>query len=227
LKGIFQSDFYSECADGPGFPFQNASKAWRFWMPLMCLFMGMRPREVCQMHTSDLRRTAAGTWYVDVVACGEDEDPPAQGTVKSLKTKTSRRRIPLHPELSAIGFVEFVAQQKKLSSDARLFPDLKGNKYGDPAQYPLKRFNETYLPEVANLKAGQSFYSFRHTFRDELRRVGAPPDALQALGGWSQGKLISDDYGDKSNPDYMVQYMQAIEFPGLELSYLYTNGTAE
>jgi integrase len=140
--------------------------------------MGMRPREVCQMHTSDLCRTPKGTWYVDVVASLDEEEASTTGVVKTLKTKTSRRRIPLHPALIAIGLVQFVEHQGHSFADPRLFPDLKPNKYGDPAQYALRRFREVYLPDVIHVKPGQSFYSFRHNFRDELRRIEAPPDVL-------------------------------------------------
>jgi hypothetical protein len=40
---------------------------------------------------------------------------------------------------------------------------------------------------------------------------------LQALGGWSQGKLTSDSYGDKSDPDYQSRYVKRVAFPGLDL----------
>ena len=67
----------------------------------------------------------------------------------------------------------------------------------------------------------QSFYSFRHSWRDALRRIDAQPATLQALGAWSQGKLTSDDYGDKSDPDYQAKFVKDIAFPGLDLSTLY------
>jgi hypothetical protein len=40
-------------------------------------------------------------------------------------------------------------------------------------------------------------------------------------GRWSQDKLTSDDYGDKSDPDYQAQFVKEITFPGLDLSSLY------
>ena len=67
----------------------------------------------------------------------------------------------------------------------------------------------------------QSFYSFRHSWRDALRRIDAEPATLQALGGWSQGKLASDAYGDKADPDYQFKFIKQISFPELDLSSLY------
>lgn len=218
LKQFFESDFYRKCTEHPA-PHKQDKAGWRFWLPLLCLFMGMRPNEACQMHVGDVKTTAKGTWYVDVIA-SEEED--AEPTLKTLKTSASRRRIPVHPELVAIGFLSFVEERKQQGSESRLFHGLKPDGYGNHAAYALKRFREVYLPKAVTLGPRQSFYSFRHNFRDELRRIDAPPDALQALGGWSQGKLVSDDYGDKSNPDYQSQFIKKMAFPGLDFSHLRT-----
>ena len=129
--------------------------------------------------------------------------------------------MPIHPELISIGILDFVDHRRKDGPGARLFPDLKPDKYGNFASYPLKRFRETFLPTAIVLQPRQSFYSLRHNFRDALRRINAPPDALQTLGGWSQGKLTSDDYGEKSNPEHQAQFMKQVAFPGLELSHLH------
>lgn len=172
------------------------------------------------MSASDVKQTINGTWYVDIVETS-DEDDTSASTGKVLKTATSRRRVPIHPQLIAIGFLQFAEGRKTSGAEARLFPELKPDSYGNYAKYALKRFRETFLPSAIELQPRQSFYSLRHNFRDALRSIGAPPDALQALGGWSQGKLVSDDYGDKSNPDYMRKFIAQVAFPGLDLSQLH------
>jgi integrase len=213
---FFKSDFYMECAKHlPAFAHDKSG--WRFWLPLLCLFLGMRPNEAAQLHLADLKRTQKGTWYLDIEATA-DEDEESNGAAKTLKTAASRRKIPLHPELIKIGFVQFVDERKKSGLGPRLFPDLKPDSYGNHATYALKRFRETYLPQAIKIEPRQSFYSFRHSWRDALRRIDAQPATLQALGAWSQGKLTSDDYGDKADPDYQVQFMEKISFEGLNLS---------
>src|SRR5262249_39892987 len=132
--------------------------------------------------------------------------------------------VPIHPELIKIGFLSFAKEQKK-ASGSRLFTDLKPDQYGNHASYALKRFRDSFLPIAITLKPRQTFYSFRHNFRDALRRIGAPSDALQALGGWSQGHRTSDIYGDKSDPDYQTKFMQQVAFPGLDLSHLHSAST--
>jgi integrase len=182
--------------------------------------MGMRPNEVCQMATQDVRQTQNGTWYLDVVASDDEDDDVSPELQKTLKTAFSRRRIPLHPEVLAIGFLDFVRMRRQADCE-RLFPDLEPDKYGNFAKYAMRRFRETFLPSEIELKSRQSFYSFRHNFRDALRAIGAPPDALQALGGWSQGKLTSDDYGEKTNPDYQARFINQVVYASLSLAHLY------
>jgi integrase len=206
IKQFFGSKFYADCATAPA-PFAHNKEAWRFWPPLICLFLGMRPNEVAQMHVSDVKQTPAGTWFLDIVASTDEDEADLSHTTKTLKTSTSRRQIPLHPELVKIGFLQFVEIRKKAHSpDPRLFPDLKPDKYGNHATYALKRFRETYLPQAIQLTPRQTFYSFRHNCRDALRRTDAPPDALQALGAGQQGKLTSDSYGDASNPAHRSKF---------------------
>ena len=101
------------------------------------------------MYTGDLRQTEMGTRYVDVVATDDDDEEPQ--LTKSLKTPTSRRQIPLHPELIALGFLQFVQDQREASSNPRLFRHLAyEKKYGDPAHYALRDFRDNFLPTASS-----------------------------------------------------------------------------
>jgi integrase len=215
---FFCCAYYRECGRHH-VPYRHADKDWRFWLPLFQLLMGMRPREICQMHLSDLQRTPKGTWFVDITATNDDADEPQYK--KTTKTATSRRKIPLHPELLKIGFVEFVAERREESNDPRVFRDITRNKYDDPAHYPLRRFRESFLKEAVSLLPHQTPYSFRHSFRDALRKIEASQDFLKAIGGWEGEKTISDNYGSKSNPDLYAGQMAKIVYYGLDLSHLY------
>ncbi len=52
--------------------------------------------------------------------------------------------------------------------------------------------------------------------------MNAPSDVLSALGGWSEGTKVSDNYGDKNDPDYLFKYVERISYPGLELNYRFS-----
>ncbi|MEI9426857.1 site-specific integrase [Mesorhizobium sp. Cs1299R1N3] len=219
IKAFFASSFYASCAPNASIPYAKADREWRFWLPLLSIFTGARPNELCQMLPGDVKCSTKGTWFLDVVASFDDDDAGSGKPAKTLKTATSRRKIPIHPELLALGFVEF-AKTKQEAKAERLFGHLKKDMYGNWAAYSLKRFRDSFLPEAITIGPKQTFYSFRHSFRDALRRCDAGPDTLKALGGWSQGTVISDNYGDKSNPDLHVEAMGKISYPGLDLAFL-------
>jgi integrase len=213
LIGFFTGSFYRSSKPGALKPYSKPDRDWRFWLPLLMLLTGARPGEICQLEVKDIRQTKAGTWYMDL----RNEDGS-----KKLKTDTSRRRVPLHPELLRMGFLVLVeARRKAPDQGPRLFSSLKPNKYHDLAYYPLKRLRDHFIPQEITLGDRQSVYSLRHNVRDALRRIKAPSDALRHIAGWSQGKNVSDHYGDPGNPDLYAEYVAGIAYPGLDLSFLH------
>ena len=223
LIQLFHCDYYQQCAASGPVPYRFATDGgWRYWLPLIFLFSGMRPNEICQLHFADIRRTKAGTPYFEVTNATDEKGTPGP---KTLKTQTSRRRVPVHTELVRLGIFEFIEDRRAATAEPYIFP-LKPDRDGNRAWYPLKRFRESYLPKALTLSPRQSFYSFRHTVRDALRRIHAPADTLQAVCGWSQGRLVSDNYGERSNPDYQHSWVEKIAYLGLDLAHLYIKTSA-
>jgi len=111
LTSIFSAPLYTGCIDDEknyAKPGAKVIRRARFWVPLICLFTGMRANEICQLKTSDLKSTDDGILFFDV---NDDTGD------KKLKTKTSRRRFPVHPELIRIGFVEYVNEIKSAGAE--------------------------------------------------------------------------------------------------------------
>lgn len=221
LITFFNSPYYRACAEASEVPYRHSGKDWRYWFPLLSLFGGMRPKEIFQMHIDDVQRTPKGTRFFDIAATTDGDDEHQPQLKKTTKTATSRRQIPVHPELQKIGFLDFVEDQRKASNDPLLFRGITRDRYDDPAHYPLRDFRETFLPEAIELKPRQAAYSFRHTWRDAARRINASPEFLKAVGGWSGGKTTADIYGSKDQPDLHAKDMARIAFEGLDLSHLY------
>ncbi len=88
---------------------------WRYWLPLLALFSGARMSEIGQLLVADVRRDH-GRWTFHFTEYGDDE--------KTLKTATSTRVVPVHPELERLGFLEFVRRLDG-RGERRLFPDLE------------------------------------------------------------------------------------------------------
>lgn len=84
-----------------------------YWLPLFELFNGLRLREIAQARTEDVIYLADHKhWFLRI----------EEGEGRSIKTEISRHPVPIHPEILSRGFIEFVEEKRKTSTDGRLFP---------------------------------------------------------------------------------------------------------
>jgi integrase len=85
------------------------------WLPLLSLFTGARQSELAGLKASNIREDeATGTPLMYIVS--------DRRTGRRLKTKSSERVIPIHPQLIKLGFLTLVAERRRESADAWLFP---------------------------------------------------------------------------------------------------------
>lgn len=217
LHRIFNAPLYTGCKDdGTGYakPGPNKPRRGRFWVPLLSLFSGMRLNECCQLHTGDVREQD-GVWCIII---SEDSEPGSdEGDRKRVKTDAGERYVPIHPELTRLGFLSYVTAIHN-AGHARLFPELKpgaGGYYSDP----FSKWYSRFLEKAGSKTSKNSFHSFRHTFRDAMREADLSSDYVNALGGWSGGKT-SDNYGSGLKPATLAKAIAKLNYPGLDLSHL-------
>jgi integrase len=138
-----------------------------YWVPLIALFSGMRLREIIQMQVADIK-TQDGVDYFDVTAIGQGMDGDEEGGAseeKSLKTASSRRRIPIHKSLRELGFMEFVALRRSAAL-TRLFPEYSKAKDDDSwSKQFSKRFRQ-FRVSIGVKRSGVTFRSLRHNVED-------------------------------------------------------------
>lgn len=181
LKAIFSSPLYTSGWQPPVSDFGQAL----YWLPLLMIYTGARREELAQMDVADVQQDAAtGVWFL-FIRPGED---------KSIKTLSSRRKVPLHDDLLALGFIDYV---QSLSVHGRLFPKLErhpSNGYG----HAVGKAWAKYLREVAKIDSQASpSHGFRHTFKTLCREAGIPKE----VGDWLTGhasRNVGDTYG--TNP---------------------------
>lgn len=144
LKKIFLSQEYKE---------KSFNADYKYWVPLIGYYTGMRLEEICQLYLSDIQQED-GIWYFNLT---QNED-------KHLKTSAAIRKVPIHPDLiEKYKFLNFVEQQKN-NNFIRLFPELK--KQNGRYSHYVSRWFGNYLKEI-DVKTNQNFkdfHSFRHTF---------------------------------------------------------------
>lgn len=175
LKVIFSSPVYTDRAR----PAAGGGEA-AYWMPLMALYMGPRLEEMGQALASD------------VVVVGKNLslsiNDEAEG--KSVKTASSRRIVPIHPELIRLGFKQYVASVPK---SGRLFPDLKQDQFGKwTGNY--SKFWGRWARGLGITDRRKVFHSFRHTFKAACRRAGLQEEVHDLITGHS-GPGVGRGYG--------------------------------
>ena len=89
---------------------------------------------------------------------------------RSVKTKSSLRAIPIHPELLRIAFLAFVDHRRAVDGQrARLFPDMQQNSKRNHGAAFSKWFGR-HKQSLGIDNRNSVSHSFRHGFKDALRR---------------------------------------------------------
>lgn len=163
LKKLFESPLFRGCLSNivehktGNFTIRD----WRYWLPLVALFSGMRLGEIAQLLVEDVQEMH-GTWVMHVTTEGDEE--------KKLKTVGSERVVPIHSELIALGFLDYYIVRKEAGSK-RLFPEINPDSRGFMSGVPSKFLN-TYLDRIGVKTKTLAMHSFRHLFADRLRNAG-------------------------------------------------------
>lgn len=191
LLSIFSSSVYA-AGHRPKGGGGNAS----YWLPLLALFTGARLEELCQLHPDDVMKVSfydgsreASAWVIRITDEGEGQ---------GLKNAGSRRRVPLHPELERLGFIDY-AQQAKAEGRKRIFHKLAPSVDGKEGGNFTKWFGR-YLRDTCKVADKRMvFHSFRHLFKEVLREAEVPKEINDALTGHESGD-VGDKYGGDDYP---------------------------
>lgn len=160
------------------------------WLPLLSLFNGARQAELAGLKVSNVQKDeATGTPLIFIVA-----DRKAG---KSLKTKGSERVVPVHPQLVRLGFLTYVAERKRGGADAWLFP-LVAPEHGRARIAAWSKWFGGYLRKhVGVADTAKVYHSFRHGFKDALRKATPDEELRDALTGHRGPKSVGRGYGSK------------------------------
>lgn len=162
LRQIFGQPHY---VTGDGRHISKGNQTWypfEYWLPLLGAFAGCRIGEACQLHLSDIRETS-GVWVFDINQATDD---------KSLKTEeTSARRIPVHPKLIELGFLEYCDVLRE-AGFRRVFPELTYST--SDARYAKEAIRKmsAMLASLGMARDGEKvFHCLRHNANNALMRV--------------------------------------------------------
>lgn len=191
---------------------------WRYWIPLLCLFTGMRVGEAAQLRTEDVSQHGSGAWVIDI------HHIPEKG--QTTKAKQSRAAV-AHAKLVELGFIGLVEERRVAGGDSRLFPELVANGRDQIGAEP-SRFWRDYLTRTG-IKAGADglgAHSFRHELADRLRdEVGLVDDQVAVTLGHDQ-KSTSATYGTvrQGTVRFLAPVMEQVRFDGVKFDHLKATG---
>ncbi len=160
---------------------RDVSDPAEFWFPLIGLHTGMRVAEIGQLRLSDIYEKDGGH-VIDINETADDA---------SVKTKASRRVIPMPPALVDLGFLDYIADVKTTGAE-RVFPWLSLTKQGYGANVS-KTFSRRL--EAAGIKTkALTFHSLRHTANKHLAEAGVDEAKRAAMLGHDHDTINTVTY---------------------------------
>jgi integrase len=162
----------------------------RYFVPLVGFYTGARLGEIIQLSISDVKLDGE-ILYFDINEQRED----GGSDVKHVKTNAGLRRVPIHPDLVALGFVDFVEERSlRRGGVGRLFYEVAYGADGVPSTGFSKWFHR-FLAKLGLADPRFVFHSFRHGMEDALRNALIPQYVIDRIIGHTDGETHTD-YGE-------------------------------
>ncbi len=147
----------------------------KYWLPLLALYHGNRLEECAQLRREDIQEED-GIWFMNITDEGE----------RQTKSMASNRRVPLHPRIEELGFLDYV-RRVSVTADDRIFPKLRAGgsdkKYGHGY---TKGFTK-YRKDIGVYERGLDYHSFRGGVVTKLYAAGVPEEHIDELCGYAGG----------------------------------------
>ncbi|MFC5504246.1 hypothetical protein [Bosea massiliensis] len=179
-------------------------EGWMRWLPWALCFTGARISELVELRRRDIRKEA-GVWIFDIV--------PLAG--REGKNDIFQRMVPIHPALVAEGFLDYVAGLRG-DADGPLFPSITPDKHGSRIP-PATRQSGQWVRGVVGITSAKKGpnHSWRHRLEDELRKVRAPEELVDAITGRYNPRNAGAGYGRgyRGMPDEVLKDLRRVPSP--------------
>ena len=175
-----------------------------YWAFLIGIFSGMRTNETAQLRIGDIIKKE-NVWMISI-----DE---TEG--KSVKTTSSIRKVPVHPTLISLGFIDYVKIIKSKGVD-RVFPELTKQRDGYSTKIS-QHYNEKFLPSVGVWKKQvKVLYSTRHTFINRCYNKGVDRDIIKSIVGHEPDFTMDVYGGNPFTPKQLYQGISKVSYSNIK-----------
>jgi integrase len=180
-----------------------------YWIPLLGLFSGARSSELCQLYSADILKVE-DVWVIDI----NEHDPG-----KTVKTKASRRQVPIHSELIRLGFIDYVTTIRA-GGNERLWPKL-ALRQGRPSHTFSRWFGEARRLADTDIVI-PDFHSLRHTVRHTMTAAHVVSQHQDAITGHEiKGSTGDTVYAKHVTMAQKQAAVEAIRYEGFNLPRSY------
>ena len=175
-----------------------------YWSFCIGILSGMRTNEISQLLIGDIIKKE-NVWMFSI-----DE---TEG--KSVKTASSIRKVPVHPTLISLGFIDYVKIIKSKGVD-RVFPELTKQRDGY-SQKISQHYNEKFLPSIGVWKKQvKVLYSTRHTFINRCYNKGVDRDILKSIVGHEPDFTMDVYGGNPFTPKQLYQGISKVSYSNIK-----------
>ena len=170
-----------------------------YWVPILALYTGARKEELTGLLLEDV-----------TVERGQVTLLLRDNRLRKLKTKSSKRDVPVHKDVLALGFIEYLDTLRQAGAD-RLFPGLVNS----------ESVAEWFIPHVqSRIGKGaikQDLHSFRHTLKTACREVEILTEIHDYITGHARSS-VSDKYGTPAGQRTVRRALNRVKYPGIVLT---------
>jgi hypothetical protein len=177
----------------------------KYWLPLLGIYHGNRLEEFAQLHRADAQQED-GVWFLDI----NDE-----GT-KRVKNQQSKRRVPLHPELLRLGFLDYVETTAPRPDD-RLFPLLEPGGPDKKLGYYFTKWWSRYRKDVGVYEKGLDYHSFRASVATKLAEASVSLEVRNELLGHEGKSTDERNYQKGFSLKVLAEAIEKVSWPEVHL----------
>ena len=209
LQALFSLPIWTGAATGSidGNPGGEIFHDARYWVPLIGAYQGARREEICGFRLDEIIEFE-GIWGFNFI--------PTE--VRRLKSKASKRHIPVHPELIRLGFLEYADALHK-AGHVLLFPELRAvaeaTPMGDVFNDDWQKMKELALPNAK--EEGKVFHSFRHWCNNEMKQEGVGAEIRKDILGHVNKDVNEGTYSQIARLRLMEKSLMKLPRPSSEV----------
>ncbi len=206
LRKILKPETYHSWSINFTHPFRKervSNQMPYYWVFLLGIFSGMRTNEMCQIRVLDIKKVDK-IWFMFV----EDSEET------KVKTENAIRKVPVHPQLIELGFIDYVGTLKK-QKKGRVFWELTEDRDGF-ASHLSRHYNQRVLPNLGVWKKyTKVLYCTRHTFINKLYTERVDENVIKVLVGHEKGFTMKQYGGEPFTPERLLEEISKVNYSGI------------